>query len=299
MICAIRSIQNQTWQDWELVIVDDGSQDSSYSLCEEEARKDRRIKLFKNEHNLGLAKTMNRLVSLSKGNYMAVQEQDDYSLPDRLEKELKLLDAKPKVGIVSGIAAWVDKDGKLLAHYPGILVRGEQYPQNLQEMVEFLYVEQCKVVNAACMIRRSVMDRIEGPFDPDARISIDWQFFLRAAHFTKIWGIPEVLVHMSRDQTQNNLTKQKDIQFSEARRCIAMIYEDFRNDPQSPINKHLYKRALVTQQLLECRHDISLRGFSLFLKSIWIYPGNPKVWDQLEWYWQKARHKLLHDPKEA
>jgi glycosyltransferase involved in cell wall biosynthesis len=160
VISAIESIQKQTLTTWQLLILDDGSSDDSYILCKEKANKDHRISVFRNKQNLGLAKCMNRLVSLAEGTYLAVQEQDDRSVPDRLEKEVHILETKPDVGIVSGIAAWVDQHDQLLAYFPGILARGEQYPQGLQEMVRYLYVEQCKVVNAACMIRRSVLDQI-------------------------------------------------------------------------------------------------------------------------------------------
>ncbi len=292
VIQAIQSIKNQTWQDWELIIVDDGSSDKSYSRCEEIAKSDHRIKLFRNAQNKGLAKTMNRLFSLAIGEYIAIQEQDDQSTPERLEKEVALLQSMPDVGIVSGIAAWVDREGRLIGHFPGLLVRGEQYPQDRGSMVKYLYTDQCKVVNAACMIRRSIMDQIPGPFDPEAKMSIDWQFFIRAAHITKIWGIPEVLVNMLRDQTHSNFTKRKDIQFPEARRCIQRIYEDFADDPASPVCKTLYRQAMVTEMLLESRHYLNIKGFSLFLKSFFMNPLNPKVRQQIGWYWNKTLHKF-------
>ena len=235
---------------------------------------------------------MNRLVALSKGDFIAIQEQDDHSVSFRLEKEIELLKAHPKIGIVSGIAAWVDINDNILAYFPGLLHNKSQYPQNFFEMVRYLYVEQCKVVNAACMIRRSIIEKVDGPFDPFAKMSIDWQFFLRASHFTNIWGIPEVIVYMLRGPTHHSLTKQKDVQFPEARRCINLLFNDFKNNPKSPINRKLYRKALVTQQLLESRHYLNMRGVWLFLRSFFMTPFYPKVYEQLRWYWQKILHKL-------
>ena len=298
VLSSIRSIYNQTFRDWELIIVDDGSSDESYACCEVMAKSDQRIKLYRNAENLGLAKTMNRLVSLAKGEYVAVQEQDDESTTERLEKEVSLLQSKPDVGIVSGIAAWVDREGRLIGHFPGILARGEQYPQDRRAMVKFLYTEQCKVVNAACMIRRSILDQIPGPFDHEAKMSIDWQLFIRAAHITRIWGIPEVLVYMLRDQSHNNFTKRKGSQFPEARRCIQRIYEDFSDDPASPVNPSLYRQAMVTEMLLESRHYQNRKGFSLFLKSLLMNPLNPKVWQQMGWYRKKILQKLKSNHSE-
>lgn len=289
---AIQSIQNQAFQDWELVIVDDGSQDNSNQICEVEMRQDPRIRLYKNETNLGLAKTMNRLVSLARGEFIAVQEQDDRSLPGRLEKEARVLASKPGVGIVSGIAAWVDREGKLLAYFPGLLQRGLQYPQDKQAMVRFLYEEQCKVVNAACMIRREVLEQVNGPFDEEARMSIDWQFFIRAAHLTQFWGLEEVLVEMLRDPMHTHLTSLKDIQFAEARRCIEIIYQDYKDDPTSPVNRKLKKKAMLTELILEARHSKHIKGLALFFRAFLLDPRNPKLKEQVNWYRQKAQQKL-------
>jgi len=93
---AIDSIVAQTLEDWELLIVDDGSTDDSLRLCQASAAKDIRIRVFRNLTNQGLARTMNRLVSLSSGRYIAVQEQDDVSHRERLAREVEVLDSALK-----------------------------------------------------------------------------------------------------------------------------------------------------------------------------------------------------------
>jgi len=292
VISAIESIMKQTLTTWQLLILDDGSSDDSYILCKEKANEDHRISVFRNKQNLGLARCMNRLVSLAEGTYLAVQEQDDRSAPDRLEKEVCILESQPEIGVVSGIAAWVDQHDQLLAHFPGILVRGEQYPQQFDEMVRFLYEEQCKVVNAACMIRRSVLDQIPGPFDPNARMSIDWQFFLHAAHFTRIWGIPEVLVYMRRDQDHQHLSSDKELQFKEARRCIRLVYEKYHNNPASPINRDLFRKAMSTELVLESKYYGRLRGLGLLGKAFIYGPFTPRVNRLAAWYGNRFLKKF-------
>lgn len=289
---AIQSIRSQTWQDWELIILDDGSDDGSFDVALSAAREDSRILVHKHTRNLGLAKTMNDLVSLAAGELIAIQEQDDRSKPQRLERQVSLLDEKPQVGIVSALAAWVDQQGNLLGYFPGLLQRGNQYPQELNDMVRFLYVEQCKVVNACCMIRRSVLEQVEGLFDEQAKMSIDWQFFIHAAHFTQFWGIPEVLVEMLRDDSHAHLTSQKTLQFSEARRCIQLIYEKYKGDPQSPIDRSLRKKAMLTESLLESRNEGAIRGLGKFLKCLISDPANPKVWEHVRWAWQRILRRL-------
>jgi glycosyltransferase involved in cell wall biosynthesis len=293
VLSAVKSIQAQTIPNWELIIVDDGSSDNSYQICASEAQKDQRIKLYRNPQNLGLAKTMNKLVALARGKYIAIQEQDDRSIVDRLEKEANFLDSNPEFGIVSGIAIWVDKDDEVIGQFPGLLIHGGQYPSEPNDMVRYLYVEQSKVVNAACMIRRSVLDKIEGPFDPDARMAVDWQFFVHAAHFTKIWGIPEVLVYMLRDKSHSHLTQQKKLQFSESRRCLRVLLEQYRNDPNSPIDKKLFRRAMITELVLESKTYSRVKGFFLLIESLF-YGGlnSAKVAKLSKWYFNKALKKI-------
>lgn len=278
---AIHSIQAQTLTDWELVIIDDGSHDQSFEICRDIANQDGRIRVFRNERNLGLARTMNRLVSLARGKYIAIQEQDDVSVPERLAWEVEVLENDKEIGLVSGIAAWLDDEGQVFTYFPGLLVREEQYPQDKPEMVKFLYIEQCKVVNAACMFRRSIVDEIPGPFDEEAKMSIDWQFFLHVAHRHRIWGIPKVLVKMRRGQKHQSVTKRKELQFREARRCIKLIYDHYRTNPDSPINYWLYRKAMATEMIVEGRYYGGVKGWLRFVEAIVYDPSNKRAWKSL------------------
>jgi glycosyltransferase involved in cell wall biosynthesis len=295
---AVRSILEQTFDDWELVMVDDGSRDDSRQICESVARGHSRVRVYANDHNLGLARTMNRLVASSTGKYIAVQEQDDFSEPCRLALEVAALDARPEVGLVSGVAAWLDDEGKVFNHFPGFLHRGGQYPQDHAQMVRFLYTEQCKVVNAACMFRRTLADQIPGPFDPEARMSIDWQFFLHAAHLQRVYGIPHVLVRMRRGRGRHSLTGDKDLQFREGRRCIQKIHAQYRDRRDSPV-KRSYRQAVATQLVLEARTRGGLRGLALLGLAFLYWPPHAGAKQTLRDFCHSARRKIIGPPKTA
>ena len=279
---AVNSIRMQSFTNWEMLLLDDGSQDGSFELAEYLSHTDSRIHVNHHEKNLGLATTMNHLVKLAKGRYIAVQEQDDVSCPDRLWKEYEVLTKKKDVGCVSGIAAWLNDEGLVFALFPGILAaRKQQYPHDFTEMVKFLYIDQCKVVNAACMFRQELISKIDGPFDENARMSIDWQYFLHLAHFTKFWGIPEVLVRMRRGRSHNSLTKKKELQFYEARRCINLIYKQYSHNPNSPINRSLYNKAMSTELYLEARTFGKLPGGLRILHALMYNPANHLAYDTI------------------
>ena len=100
---SIESILNQTFQDFEIIILDDGSKTSLEELIK--SFKDERIKFYQNEINLGVGKTRNKLLELAKGDYVAFQDSDDISLPTRLEKQVEFLDNNMDF---SGVSAWVE-----------------------------------------------------------------------------------------------------------------------------------------------------------------------------------------------
>lgn len=278
---AVSSIQSQSWSDWELIILDDASQDDSLEVCHRLAESDKRIRVYRNPVNRGLAFSMNSLVGLSRGEYIAVQEQDDVSCPDRLTWEVTILNDQPEIGVVSGIASWLDDHDKEFALFPGILKRGDQYPQKNADMVRFLYVDQCKVVNAGCMFRRSVVAGNPAPFDEGAQMSIDWQFFIHAAHKWKIWGLHNVVVRMSRGEKHQHLTAKKALQFIEAQRCIRRIYNIYRFDEVSPINYLLFRRAMSAEMVLEGRYFGRIKGVHCLFVALMYDPFNRNAWKSL------------------
>jgi succinoglycan biosynthesis protein ExoO len=89
---AIESVQSQTMSSWELVIVDDGSTDATLEIAREYAKNDPRIKIFQNEHNLGIGKTRNHALKRSTGRFITPLDSDDWYQPLRLERMLAAAD---------------------------------------------------------------------------------------------------------------------------------------------------------------------------------------------------------------
>lgn len=88
---AVRSVMAQTLENWELIIIDDGSRDATVSILEGLAREDTRIRFLKNEQNVGVSKTRNRGMDLAKGSYVAFLDSDDLWHPEKLEKQIARL----------------------------------------------------------------------------------------------------------------------------------------------------------------------------------------------------------------
>lgn len=94
---AMDSILNQTYTDFEFIILDDGSKDSSPDIVR--SYSDSRIRFYQNEHNMGVAATLNRGLDLATGEYISRMDSDDISMPERFEKQVQYMDAHPDVAV--------------------------------------------------------------------------------------------------------------------------------------------------------------------------------------------------------
>jgi glycosyltransferase involved in cell wall biosynthesis len=97
---AIESILNQTYPDFEFIIIDDGSTDDSLEIINKYEKQDDRIKVIINNGNIGLAKSLNKGIELAKGKYIARMDADDISLPERFEKQISFLENNPSIGVL-------------------------------------------------------------------------------------------------------------------------------------------------------------------------------------------------------
>ncbi len=107
---AIDSILGQTFKDFEFLIIDDGSTDSSVEIIRSYA--DPRIRLIQNEENIGLSRSLNKGLKLAIGEYIARMDADDISLPRRLAAQVGLLDKQPDIGLVGTSIQLIDCDGE-------------------------------------------------------------------------------------------------------------------------------------------------------------------------------------------
>ena len=108
---AVNCIINQTYTDWELIMCDDCSTDDTYKVALSLAEKDERIILLKNEKNLTLAPTLNKCISLARGEYIARMDGDDICKKDRFEKEIAILESNPNIAVVGCNMDLFDENG--------------------------------------------------------------------------------------------------------------------------------------------------------------------------------------------
>jgi len=176
---AIRSILQQTLSDFEFLIVDDGSTDSSRQIVE--SFSDPRIRLIVRP-NRGLAASLREGIELARGEYVARQDADDVSLPSRLERQAALLDSDPEVGLVGTNYVHVDLEGrpvgatKLFTH---------------EDDLKVAQIVSNQFGHGSVMIRKRVLD-VVGNFDPGVYTE-DYDLFARIGHAAKTVNLGEPL----------------------------------------------------------------------------------------------------------
>ncbi len=126
---AIDSILNQTFTDFEFLIIDDGSTDSSIKIIS--SYPDSRIKLIKNDNNQGLVYSLNKGLYLAQGEYIARMDCDDISLPNRLQKQVDFLDNHPEITVLGSYLEFIDINGEKLEN----LAYLSEYPLSHEQIV--------------------------------------------------------------------------------------------------------------------------------------------------------------------
>ena len=169
---AIESILTQTYKNFDFILVDDGSTDNSPNIIKQYANKDKRIKYIKQENN-GPAHARNTGVKHSKYKYIAFMDDDDISIPERLEKQLKFMENNPKIDACSCLYEMIDISGK---HINYTLFKNN----NIQVSTDFLKYAfpPSFSLGAETMIKSSVIKRMHG-YRTNINLTEDMDFTLR------------------------------------------------------------------------------------------------------------------------
>lgn len=206
---SIESVLNQTFKDFELLIVNDGSTDNTVEIINH--FQDERIRLISNENNRGLTYTRNVALKEAKGKYIAVLDSDDIALPNRLEKQYKILQENPDLGLCGSSAAVMDKRGNLT----GELLTVSTGRENIKTTLLF----KNTFVNSSVMFKANIFKEIGGY--RDYAPAEDYDLFIRISYKCAVENLDEILVQYRIHD--NNISKEK---FETAKSQLKKIKEN-------------------------------------------------------------------------
>ncbi len=179
---SIQSVIDQTFKDWELFVVNDGSTDRTGEVVQGFAAKDRRIIYLNNGRNLGIPKSFNSAARMAHGKYIGRLDSDDSWIgKDKLQKQVEFLDRHPDYVVTGGGMVVVDESGK--EHYRYLK------PERDEELRRSALVTS--PISSSTFLGRADVILKSGLFDEKLNFNEDWDFFLKLGTMGKMYNFPE------------------------------------------------------------------------------------------------------------
>lgn len=182
---AIESILNQTYDNFELILTDDVSVDHSIDICMYYLKLDNRIRVLKNHNNLGISETTNYGIENARGSLIALMDQDDISLPERLRKEVDFLENNQNIAAVSGNSITILENGELrernpIYETPGLIRWGLLFSNQVQ--------------NPAAMVRKNIFQQFNLNYE-EFSPSQDYRFWTQVCLTSQIANLNKPLLY--------------------------------------------------------------------------------------------------------
>ncbi len=178
---SVDSILNQTFKDFEFIIINDGSTDKTLKILND--YNDPRIKIINNKENIGLTRSLNKGLKVAKGEYIARQDGDDTSMAERIKKQIKLLERNLNIGLVGTYSCVINEKGKILYK--------NRFPESNEEILEKLM--RGNVFAHGSVIFRKALVRKVGAYRTEFKSCQDYDLWLRFVEVTEAANIPEFL----------------------------------------------------------------------------------------------------------
>lgn len=198
---AIESILNQTFTDFEFIIVDDGSTDNTWQILQGYAASEPRIVLVRNETNIGVAGSLNKGLGLARGEYIARMDADDVSLSERLAAQVAFLNEHPPVGVVGCAVQMIDARGS-----PMHVVR----PPTMHGLVLWTLCFHTPLAHPTVVYRRAIVERVGG-YDDALLANQDRDLWQRLSSVTRFANLPDVYL-LYRQHPNNVSCRHADMQ---------------------------------------------------------------------------------------
>ncbi|MDT8284421.1 MAG: glycosyltransferase [Thermovirgaceae bacterium] len=260
---SIGSVLEQTYPNFEFIIVDDGSKDETWEILTSLAERDKRISLLRNEENLGIPKSANRGLAIVKGRFLARQDADDWSYPARLEKQLDYLRAHKDCVALGTRMLVVDGADRPIRLYD---------VRTTHEEIDAFHMNGFGGMLAhPSMVARTKIVRETGGYREEFPLAEDYDLFLRLAEVGRLHNLPDVLVRYNMHSGNISRTKKELMKFhknaalKDAWERRGLCFPGFDRFPDSRMKRSKGSRALAlirfgTKNVL--RHPGSLEGWS-------------------------------------
>lgn len=179
---AVDSILAQTFTNFELLIIDDGSTDNTLAILQ--SYKDERLRII-SQANAGVSAALNKGLIEAKGYYIARADADDICAPNRIEKQIEFLQTNPGYVLIGSDAEYMDKNGEYVFFYQNIGHSNEEIQQR--------YMQHCPFIHSAVIYVKSLVLQLGG-YDTNAHLFEDYFLWIKLIKLGKVANLPEPLM---------------------------------------------------------------------------------------------------------
>jgi glycosyltransferase involved in cell wall biosynthesis len=273
---CIEGIANQTFKDFEVIALDDGSKDGTREYLSQ-LQVSFPLKIVFNEENLGTYETLNVGLRLATSEFIAVLNDDDLWSPEKLAKQVALMDNHPEVGVVHTDGYFIDAEGIERKDSP----LGFSWPRFTTGDTLPALIYENKIIASAALIRKSCFDQV-GEFNPKYFGSGDWEMWFRIAEHHQFGFVAEPLT-MYRVHGENASHKLERIWRDDAmlRTWIAMRLPIHKNRFKSPSHNQARSHNFACLGTVLTLIGEATLGRKAYAQSLRINPFRFKSWLRL------------------
>jgi len=265
---AIESILNQTYTNFELIIINDGSNDNTEYILSSYQSFDSRIKVINNKRNLGVANSLNLGINESCGEFIARMDGDDISTPTRFEMQINFLEENPEISILGSRVDFIDEYSEKLPDYPWII------PEKHND-IAWRLLFSTPICHPTIIMRKSVFSSSKSTFyDPHYK-NEDMHLWSKLIFETKMHNLQEILLHyrmgINKNDTLNKILPtqirmiakeyiEKIIDSKVTNRQVALIFSIFSRKGYLEEKLGFLETIEITKLLTEIFQQMFIKG---------------------------------------
>ena len=226
---ALDSILNQTFSDFEFIVVDDGSTDQTSGILD--GCSDSRMVRLHNPYNIGLTRSLNRGLETVKSRYIARMDADDIAVPERLQEQIDFMEQHPEIGMLSGNIRLINPTGEVLNNDEPVYEKAASH-----EMLKWQLLWTNPVPHMTVMLRKDVLDKHHLTYVPEYNTAEDHELWATLAQHTRLVRLNRVWAFHRRIESSVSHSRRED-QLATQYRVIAREIQKLLDDsiPESDI----------------------------------------------------------------
>jgi glycosyltransferase involved in cell wall biosynthesis len=256
---SISSILNQTFSDFEFVIINDNpSRTENSTLLEEYRKKDDRIVILTNEQNIGLTESLNRGIKIAKGKYIARMDADDISLPMRFEKQIKVMENNPNIIVC----------GSKIKVFGNIKIHPVTAPEKSQNIKNLLIKKSC-IVHPVSMIRKEILIANHILYDENYTYAQDYKLWIDLCDAGDFYNIQEILL-LYRYVKVRVTHQKKELQYNYSVLIRRKYVEKILKQKKYP-NKIAWDNISISTLKIIKQYDVPIQLLEVFYLSLNTY----------------------------